>query len=64
MAAARQGRRMGHEFLGAVEGLGPQVPGLKCGDVVVAGRMTRMKFSAPTGPNFMGSSTSVRSRRR
>ena len=36
MAAAWQGRRMGHEFLGVVEDLGPQVPGLKCGDMVVA----------------------------
>jgi threonine dehydrogenase-like Zn-dependent dehydrogenase len=30
------GSAHGHEFLGVVEGLGPQVPWLKCGDMVVA----------------------------
>lgn len=36
MPAARQGRPMGHEFLGVVEDLGSQVSGLKPGDLVVA----------------------------
>jgi threonine dehydrogenase-like Zn-dependent dehydrogenase len=31
-----QGTPMGHEFLGVVEELGPQVSGLKVGDLVVA----------------------------
>lgn len=36
MPASEQGRRMGHEFLGAVEDIGSEVGGLKRGDVVVA----------------------------
>jgi threonine dehydrogenase-like Zn-dependent dehydrogenase len=36
MPASEHGRRMGHEFLGIVEGLGSDVCGLKPGDVVVA----------------------------
>ena len=36
MAASEQGSRMGHEFLGVVEGGGSEVSGLKTGDLVVA----------------------------
>ncbi|MET9070574.1 zinc-dependent alcohol dehydrogenase family protein [Streptomyces sp. NPDC004232] len=36
MPATPEGRRMGHEFLGAVEELGSDVSGLKRGDLVVA----------------------------
>ncbi|HTF51984.1 MAG TPA: zinc-dependent alcohol dehydrogenase family protein [Pseudonocardia sp.] len=36
MPASEQGERFGHEFLGMVEEVGPEVSGLKAGDVVVA----------------------------
>jgi threonine dehydrogenase-like Zn-dependent dehydrogenase len=36
LPASDHGRRMGHEFLGVVEGTGSEVSGLKPGDVVVA----------------------------
>jgi threonine dehydrogenase-like Zn-dependent dehydrogenase len=36
MPASEHGRRMGHEFLGVVEDIGPGVSGLRRGDVVVA----------------------------
>jgi threonine dehydrogenase-like Zn-dependent dehydrogenase len=36
MAASEQGSRMGHEFLGVVEGVGSEVSGLNAGDLVVA----------------------------
>ena len=36
MPATGHGRRMGHEFLGVVEDAGPDVPGLRPGDLVVA----------------------------
>ncbi|GAA4628424.1 alcohol dehydrogenase catalytic domain-containing protein [Actinoallomurus vinaceus] len=36
MPASEQGRRMGHEFLGVVEDVGSDVPGLTSGDLVVA----------------------------
>jgi hypothetical protein len=36
MPASEHGQRMGHEFLGVVEDTGPEVPGLQCGDLVVA----------------------------
>jgi threonine dehydrogenase-like Zn-dependent dehydrogenase len=36
MPATEQGRRMGHEFLGVVEDLGADVPGLQRGDLVLA----------------------------
>jgi threonine dehydrogenase-like Zn-dependent dehydrogenase len=36
MPATGGGRRIGHEFLGVVEGAGPDVPGLRAGDLVVA----------------------------
>lgn len=36
MAPTEQGRRMGHEFLGVIEDLGPEVPGLKRGDLILA----------------------------
>jgi threonine dehydrogenase-like Zn-dependent dehydrogenase len=36
MPATGHGQRMGHEFLGVVEDTGPQVSGLKAGDLVVA----------------------------
>jgi threonine dehydrogenase-like Zn-dependent dehydrogenase len=36
MPASEHGRRMGHEFLGVVEDIGADVPGLKAGDLVVA----------------------------
>src|SRR2546430_16601383 len=35
MAASEQGSRMGHEFLGVVEDVGPEVSGLNPGDLVV-----------------------------
>jgi threonine dehydrogenase-like Zn-dependent dehydrogenase len=36
MPASGEGQRIGHEFLGVVEDVGSEVPGLKSGDVVVA----------------------------
>jgi threonine dehydrogenase-like Zn-dependent dehydrogenase len=36
MPASEHGQRMGHEFLGVVEDTGPEVNGLRRGDVVVA----------------------------
>ncbi|WP_028937339.1 zinc-binding dehydrogenase [Pseudonocardia spinosispora] len=36
MEPSKHGRRMGHEFLGVIEDTGPEVAGLKVGDVVVA----------------------------
>jgi len=36
MPPGGHGQRMGHEFLGVVEDTGPEVPGLKRGDLVVA----------------------------
>ncbi|HEY5988127.1 MAG TPA: alcohol dehydrogenase catalytic domain-containing protein [Streptosporangiaceae bacterium] len=36
MPASEHGHRMGHEFLSVVEGTGPEVSGLKAGDLVVA----------------------------
>jgi threonine dehydrogenase-like Zn-dependent dehydrogenase len=36
MPAAEHGRRIGHEFLGVVEDVGADVPGLSRGDIVVA----------------------------
>jgi threonine dehydrogenase-like Zn-dependent dehydrogenase len=36
LPASEHGQRMGHEFLGVVEGTGSKVPGLKRGDVVIA----------------------------
>jgi threonine dehydrogenase-like Zn-dependent dehydrogenase len=36
MPPSEQGQRMGHEFLGVVEDVGSEVPGLTAGDVVVA----------------------------
>jgi threonine dehydrogenase-like Zn-dependent dehydrogenase len=36
MPPSKEGRRMGHEFLGVVEDVGPEVSGLRSGDVVVA----------------------------
>jgi threonine dehydrogenase-like Zn-dependent dehydrogenase len=36
MAAAQQGARIGHEFIGVIEDVGAEVSGLKAGDVVVA----------------------------
>ncbi|WP_371500092.1 zinc-dependent alcohol dehydrogenase family protein [Kitasatospora sp. NBC_00374] len=36
VAARQPGQRIGHEFLGVVEEVGPEVPGLRRGDLVVA----------------------------
>lgn len=38
MPASEAGRQIGHEFLGIVEDIGPDVIGLKAGDLDVLGQ--------------------------